>query len=119
MIIVTTLLGGLGAVCRFLIDTAINKRNRLTIPLGTIVVNVTACLLMGLLTGWALSHAGSDGVRTLLGSGFLGGYSTFGTASVEGVRLLRSGRTVEGIVHTGGMLMLSLAATLAGYALTI
>ncbi|WP_300766117.1 CrcB family protein [uncultured Bifidobacterium sp.] len=119
MIIAAALMGGLGAVCRFLVDTAINRRNRLTIPVGTIVVNVTACLLMGLLAGWALSHVGSDEVRALLGSGLLGGYSTFSTASVEGVRILRSGRHVEAIAHTGGMLVLSLAATLAGYALMV
>ena len=49
MLIFAALLGGLGAASRFLVDTWVNKRNRLTIPLGTIVVNITACLLMGCL----------------------------------------------------------------------
>ena len=118
MIIATMLLGGLGAACRFLVDTEVNRRNHLSIPLGTIVVNVSACLLMGLLTGWSLSHVGSDQVRTLLGSGFLGGYSTFSTASVEGVRLLREGDPLHAVTHTGGMLVLSMAATFLGYVLT-
>jgi CrcB protein len=115
MLVLAALLGGLGAASRFLVDTWVNKRNRLTIPLGTIVVNVTACLLMGILTGWVTSHVGSDGVRLLLGSGFLGGYSTFSTASVEGVRLIKAHEPVRALQHTGGMLVLSLVATLLGF----
>lgn len=115
MLVLAALLGGLGAASRFLVDTWVNKRNRLTIPLGTIVVNITACLLMGILTGWVTSHVGSDTVRLLLASGFLGGYSTFSTASVEGVRLIKAHEPVRALQHTGGMLVLSLAATLLGF----
>jgi CrcB protein len=117
MIVLASLLGGLGAVTRFLVDSWVNKRNRLTIPLGTIVVNVTACFLMGVLTGWATSHIGSEQTRLLLGSGFLGGYSTFSTASVEGARLLKAHEPVKALEHTGGMLILSVLATMLGFAL--
>ncbi|MCI1220160.1 MAG: fluoride efflux transporter CrcB [Bifidobacterium sp.] len=117
MLAFAALLGGLGAAARFLVDTWVNKRNRLTVPLGTIVVNITACLLMGILAGWATSHIGSDSVRLLLGSGFLGGYSTFSTASVEGVRLIEAHQPMHALWHTGGMLILSLAATLLGFAI--
>ncbi len=119
VIILAALLGGFGAVCRFLVDNAVTRRTKgiAAIPLGTIVVNVTACLLMGLLTGWALAHVGESltpQMRTLLGSGFLGGYSTFSTASVEGARLLRAGRPWHALVHTAGMLALSMTATSIG-----
>jgi CrcB protein len=109
--------GGLGAVCRFLVDSAINKRNHLKFPLGTIVVNVTACFLLGLLTGIVAAHVGSDvavAVKLILGTGFLGGYSTFSTASLEGFRQIQVGHYGFALLHTGGILILSLIAGLFG-----
>ena len=44
---------------------------------------------LGLLTGWTLHHLAPAEAKTILGAGFLGGCSTFSTASVEGARLLR------------------------------
>ena len=43
---------------------------------------------LGVLTGWRLHHIAPTDAKTILGTGFLGGYSTFSTASVEGARLL-------------------------------
>lgn len=101
------LAGGLGAAARFLLDTVIARHNRLSTPIGTVVVNVTACILLGLLTGWAVDDPTRGALKTILGVGFLGGYSTFSTASVEGARLLHQGRRWAGLVHAGGMLVLS------------
>lgn len=110
--------GGLGSVARFLLDTAVARHNRWSTPLGTVLVNVTACFLLGLLTGWGLSHPGHGSTTAVLGVGFLGGYSTFSTASVEGARLLLSGRALAAVLHAGGMLALSFAAAFAGVSLT-
>ena len=115
MIVAASLFAGLGAVCRFLIDSWVNRHNRLTIPLGTIVVNVSACFLMGLLTGWALVTTGSGQAKLLLGSGFLGGYSTFSTASYEGMVLLRKGQIIPGIAQISVMLLSGMAAALIGF----
>lgn len=111
--------GGLGAVCRFLVDSAINKRNRLKFPIGTIVVNVTACFLLGLITGIVAAHAGPAAaqIKLILGTGFLGGYSTFSTASVEGFRQIQVKHYGCALLHTGGMLVLSLIAGLLGLAI--
>ncbi len=117
----TTLLvlaGGLGAATRFLADTLIARHNRLSLPAGTFLVNLSACFLLGLLTGWALAHPGHDGVHAVLGVGFLGGYSTFSTASVEGARLALAGRGVAALAHPVLMLLACLAAAVAGIALT-
>ena len=61
-------------------------------PWGTVVVNVSACLLMGLLVGWAGESPDSGSwaatALTVLGTGFLGGYSTF---ILESHRILASG----------------------------
>lgn len=114
LLLLTAFAGGFGGVARFLVDTAVAGRSTLSIPVGTIVVNATACLLLGLLTGYALAHDGAASYRAVLGVGFLGGYSTFSTASVEGARLVRQGRTLAAVVHGGGMLLVSLAASTVG-----
>ncbi|GAA4287319.1 CrcB family protein [Georgenia daeguensis] len=115
--LLTALAGGLGAAARFVLDTLVARHNRLSVPLGTALVNVTSCFLLGLLTGLVLSRPGLGDAGTVLGVGFLGGYSTFSTASVEGVRLLCQRRLAQAAAHTGGMLVLGLAAALLGVAL--
>lgn len=103
--------GGLGAVCRFLLDTWIGHRSKGSpVPLGTLVINVTGAFLLGLLTGWWMVHTGDPGWKPVLGTGFLGGYTTFSTASVEAARLTRAGRGWTVLAHAGGMLLLSVAA---------
>ena len=117
--ILMMLCGGVGASCRFLVDSAVNKRNTLSFPLGTIVVNATACLLLGLVTGLAASLATEHAqlVTFVLGTGLLGGYSTFSTASVEGYRLFEHRHFWRAFVHTGGMLLVSVLAGLLGIAI--
>ena len=127
---VMALAGGAGAVCRYLVDgrvTAAVARRRSrraaaggrsplgAMPVGTIVVNLTACFALGLLTGWAgRAPAWAPGV---LGTGFLGGYSTFSTACVEGARLFMAGRARAGCAHTLLMVGVSWLAACAGLAL--
>ncbi|WP_336723714.1 CrcB family protein [Cellulosimicrobium cellulans] len=110
------LAGGLGAASRFLLDTLVARHNRWSTPLGTVAVNVTACFLLGLLTGWGVTHPGYGDAAAVLGVGFLGGYSTFSTASVEGARLLLAGRGAVALAHALGMLVVCLAAAAAGIA---
>ncbi|KON73302.1 hypothetical protein M768_10200 [Cellulosimicrobium cellulans F16] len=110
------LAGGLGAASRFLLDTLVARHNRWSTPLGTVAVNVTACFLLGLLTGWGATHPGYGDAAAVLGVGFLGGYSTFSTASVEGARLLLAGRGAVALAHALGMLVVCLAAAAAGIA---
>ena len=107
------LAGGLGAMARFVLDSWITARWRAPLPVGTIVINVTGSLLLGLLTGWALRSAGSEALA-VLGIGFLGGYTTFSTASVEAARLARSGRGLLAVAHALLMVLLGLGAALSG-----
>ncbi len=118
MTLLVALAGGLGAAARFLVDGAIADRSRLSVPIGTLVVNVLGSFLLGALTGWSLGHAASDGLRAVLGTGFLGGFTTFSTASVELVRLARAGRGRAAVLLAVGMIVASLVAAGAGLALT-
>ena len=109
--LLAALAGGFGAVARFLIDRAVAARVRVGLPLGTIVINVTGSFLLGLVVGWL---GGADPLRLVLGTGFLGGYTTFSTASVEGIRLALSGRGWASLLHAGGMLLAGLLAAFLG-----
>lgn len=108
------LAGGIGAVARFILDDVIRTRVKTAIPFGTIVINVSGSLLLGLLAGVALNHQIPAGMQTAIGTGFLGGYTTFSTASVETVRLIQSGRTPRAVANALGTVVLALAAAGAG-----
>lgn len=119
--------GGLGAIARFLVDGVVTRaqaravarsvRDEATgvvIPLGTIVINVTASLSLGLVTGLVAATVVGHDVALVLGTGMLGGYSTFSTASVETFRLVQRGALWHALAHALGMLGASLLAGMLG-----
>ncbi|WP_420362374.1 fluoride efflux transporter CrcB [Curtobacterium aetherium] len=105
--------GGVGAALRFVLDGLVKAR--LTrFPLGTLLINVSGSFVLGLLTG--LGEAGTIAAPAVavLGTGMMGGYTTFSTASVETVQLLRSGRTRLAVLNGLGMLVVSVGAAALG-----
>ena len=109
--------GGVGAVARFVLDGVLRSRLRWLVPAGTLIVNVSGSLLLGVLTGLAAFHAAPDTWRIVLGTGFLGGYTTFSTASFETARLVMERKGVASVVNSLGMLVLTVLAAAAGLAL--
>jgi CrcB protein len=109
--------GGLGAVCRFVLDGAIQARTTIELPLGTLVINISGSLILGMLTGLTLAHLLPDTVRLVAGTGFLGGYTTFSTASFETVRLVQERRVLAGLLYGLGSLVITTAV--AGLGLVI
>lgn len=89
-------------------------------PAGTLVVNVTGSLLIGLLAGLAESRAlpGPD-ARLLLVTGLLGGYTTFSAFSLETLVLLRAGQTATALATVGLQVLLGVAAAWAGFTLAM
>lgn len=89
--------GGLGAVCRYLVTTQIGARFGTMFPWGTLSVNLLGSLLMGWILGLILlltERTGSglgEAARLLLTVGFLGGFTTFSSFSMETLTLLRGG----------------------------
>jgi fluoride exporter len=113
-LILVSVAGGLGAASRLALDGLIGGRLRLAYPVGTTVINVTGSLLLGLVTGLTIHHGMPQQWHLILGSGFLGGYTTFSTASVETVRLLQAGRYISAVVNGFGMLVASVLAAALG-----
>jgi CrcB protein len=113
----TALAGGVGAGARFWVDGAVTDAlaaRRASgapgLPWGTAVINLSGSLLLGLLTALALGAVVSPTWKAVLGTGLLGGYTTFSTASVEAVRLLAAGRRGAGLVDALGLLVGCVAA---------
>ncbi len=111
--VAVAVLGGLGAVARYLLDHAVTRRVGRVFPYGTMAVNVSGALLLGFLGGLALGpHA-----ALLAGTAFVGAYTTFSTWMLE-TRLLGENRrywpAVANIVVSVG---LGLAAAWLGQAI--
>lgn len=122
------LLGGVGAVARFVLSTAVARRGEGWFPYGTLVVNLSGSALLGLVAGLAL-HGDA---LTLVGGGLLGSYTTFSTWMLDSERLVARGvippsghrkrrpaGDVTGALATNlvGSLLLGLAAVALGRAL--
>ena len=101
------ILGGLGAMGRFLLDGAVSSRLGRAFPFGTLAVNLTGTLVLGILDGAAI---GGDAFR-LAGIGLIGAYTTFSTWALEAHRLGEDGRTRLGLANL--LVSLALGVTIA------
>lgn len=108
--------GAAGAALRFLVDGLVRPRSGSGFSPGTTVVNVTGSFLLGLVTGLAGPALPAAWALTV-GTGLLGGYTTFSAASLETVRLIQNGRPLVGLLHGAGMLLAAVLAAAAGLAL--
>jgi CrcB protein len=85
-------------------------------PAGTLVVNVTGSLLIGLVAGLAESRSLlSAEARLLLVTGVLGGYTTFSAFSLETLLLLRAGQTTTAVTSVALQVLLGVVAAFAGF----
>lgn len=122
LLLLTSLAGGLGAVCRFVLDGAIRARlerhaptdaehsRRAPVPWSTILINVSGSLLLGVVAGLAAAAALPRDFEVVVGAGFLGGYTTFSTASLEAIRLAQAGRWPAAAATALGVLVAGTAA---------
>jgi fluoride exporter len=106
--------GGVGAALRLILDGAIRARTTSSYPVGTTVINVTGSFLLGLITGLATGQLLPLQWQLMIGTGFLGGYTTFSTASFETVRLIEDRRYVAAALNGLGMLLICTAAAALG-----
>ncbi|GAA2225592.1 fluoride efflux transporter CrcB [Herbiconiux moechotypicola] len=109
-----SLAGGLGAALRFVVDGVVKARIRSSFPVGVMLINLSGSLLLGFFTGLALGAVLSPEWLLIVGTGFLGGYTTFSTASFETVRLLQTGRLTAGLLNGLGMLAATVSLSYLG-----
>jgi fluoride exporter len=112
--------GALGSVARVIVSTAVARWSGDEFPFGTIVVNVSGALIMGMLAGYGQSEPGklifSEPVRTFLMIGVLGGYTTFSSFSLQTFLLLEQGNLTGAILNVLLSVLLCVAGIWAGFA---
>jgi CrcB protein len=104
--------GGIaGALARFGLGRAFPNAPG-AFPWTTFAINVVGCLLIGIL----ISIVGTHPVwRPMLGTGVLGGFTTFSAYAVEAERLLQIGERGVALLYIGGTVITALLATYAGH----
>ncbi|MEU4873082.1 fluoride efflux transporter CrcB [Streptomyces sp. NPDC021608] len=106
--------GMIGAPLRYLTDRAVQSRHDSVFPWGTFVVNVTGCLILGMLTGAA--DIAPD-LRLFLGTGLCGALTTYSTFSYETLRLTETGAGLYAVANIASSVVAGLGAASAGVAL--
>ncbi|NMD55662.1 MULTISPECIES: fluoride efflux transporter FluC [Tsukamurella] len=106
--------GGVGAVLRYLVDGALRARLSFW---ATAAINVSGSFVLGLLAGAAAGGGLGGTVVAVFGTGVCGGYTTFSTATVETLTLLRDKRYRDGFAYGLCTLGASVVAVWGGYAL--
>jgi fluoride exporter len=110
--------GAAGSILRYWVGSSISGRMGTRFPFGTLVINLTACVIIG----FSLTYLGkradlNPAWRFLVPIGFIGAYSTFSTYEWETLSTLRSGAFFLAALYAVGSLILGLAATWGGAAL--
>lgn len=116
--------GGIGAVCRYFVTTMAGALLGSMFPWGTFTVNVLGSFLMGLVMGSLLPLAKSlqllpESLRLLLTVGFLGGFTTFSSFSMETMTLLRGDSSLLAMMNILGNIVWGLTAVYAGWQLAM
>ncbi|MDH6622691.1 CrcB protein [Streptomyces sp. LBL] len=107
----------IGAPLRYLTDRAVQSRHDSVFPWGTFAVNVTGCLILGLLTGAVAAGAAGSHLQLLLGTGLCGALTTYSTFSYETLRLTETGAGFYAAANVVASVVAGLGAAFVGVSL--
>ena len=105
--------GAVGAVARHALEL-LRPAGAGAFPAATFVTNVVGCLLLGALVAFVTARRRHPVLRPVLGTGVLGGFTTFSTYAVQGRSLLGEEQVGLAVLYLGGTLVAAVAAALAG-----
>ena len=108
--VAVVLIGGAGSVARFLADGVVGSAAGRDFPVGTMAVNLSGALILGLLAGLALGHADA----LLAGTAAVGSYTTFSTWMLETQRLTEERQYGKAVVNVAASLVAGVAAAALG-----
>lgn len=104
------LLGGVGAVLRFVVDREVSRHQTGDFPYGILVVNLTGAAVLGLVSGLTLGSTAA----LLAGTALVGSYTTFSTWMLQTHRLGKDGKPWRAAANIGVSLAVGLAAAWLG-----
>lgn len=108
---------GAGALARFVVDRVVQHHAGGDFPLGTLLVNVTGSLVLGLVVGLAAHHGLGHTTTVVVGTGFAGGYTTLSTWAWESLALAAADGARPALANAVGSVVLGLLAAAAGLGL--
>ena len=113
--------GGIGSVARCIVTTLVKNFTTINFPFGTLTVNVMGSLLMGIITALIAGKLSYDSepVRLLLAVGFLGGFTTFSSFSIETLTLIEKREIFYAVANTLTNITFGLLAAYLGFKLII
>jgi CrcB protein len=117
--LLVALAAGIGSVARYLTDQVVQHRTRAEFPYGTLVINVSGSLLLGLTTGFGLHHGLPTTATLVVGTGFAGGYTTLSTWAWESLVLVEEGDVLDAALNIAGSFALGIAAAAAGLGIAL
>jgi fluoride exporter len=114
-VVIALALGGvLGAVSRYAVSLALPTETA-KFPWGTLLINVSGSAALGFILVLVIEHFPRGRlVRPVIGTGFLGAYTTFSTFTVEAVDLIRTGHTGLALAYLAGSVFAGLLAVWTG-----
>lgn len=118
-LLIVALGGGIGSIARFLLQRGLSNGQAGVFPTGTLVVNLTGCLLIGIIWGFSERHNSLNAEwKLFLLTGLCGGFTTFSAYSYESISLLREEKFNLFFSYVGATLLLGFLLTWLGYSLT-
>ena len=102
--------GVLGSITRYTLGKWISERFHTVIPIGTLLINITGALLLGIVTS---IYTGGN-LYLLLAEGYLGAYTTFSTFMYEGFNLFQENEKKNAMLYILGTLFLGLVGFIIG-----
>ncbi|MFN5422106.1 MAG: fluoride efflux transporter CrcB [bacterium] len=105
----------LGGTIRFIISVYLQNKIVSKFPLGTFVVNLIGCFLIGVIFSFvARNSIGNDDIKLLLATGFCGGFTTFSAFAIENLDMIRNGNHATALTYIILSIILGIIATLLG-----
>ena len=111
--------GGIGSIARYFVTMMVKNFTNINFPFGTLTVNVIGSFLMGIVTALIANKitANSESIRLLLAVGFLGGFTTFSSFSIENFTLIEKNEIFYAIANVVTNVTLGLLAAYFGFKL--
>ena len=111
--------GFIGSIARFWVSKLNVYFHILSIPMGTLTVNILGSFIIGIITGIsAKNELISPSLRLFLMVGICGGFTTFSSFTNENLTLLQNGQIISALIYTGLSIFLGFTAVYLGFVIT-
>ena len=108
--------GFIGTLLRFLTTQFLNKYTVISFPIGTVIVNLIGCLLIGILAGFFSERLTSDSNLFLfLTIGCLGGFTTFSAFAIESQVFIQNGEFLKLAAYISIQVLIGIVLAVLGY----